>query len=135
LLPETRVERFLVASQAMPQSLWNDWREERAARTSGIGSWASQLGVPVAALAAANAIAEDATVLPATRLLLPGREAEPADEPPPAQHGARVHVVAAGDTLSGVAHRYGIPLRRLRQLNPHAVRTLRLGDKLRLDAS
>jgi membrane-bound lytic murein transglycosylase D len=133
LLPETRVERFLVASQAMPQPLWSDWREERAARTSGIGSWASQLGVPVAALAAANAIDEDATVLPATRLLLPGHEAEPVDEPATAA-GKRLHVIASGDTLSGVAHRYGIPLRRLQQLNPQAGRTLHLGDKLRLDA-
>ncbi|HEY6941679.1 transglycosylase SLT domain-containing protein [Dokdonella sp.] len=135
LLPETRVERFLVASQAMPQPLWNDWREERAARTSGIGSWASQLGVPVAALAAANAVAEDATVLPSTRLLLPGREAEPVDASGSATPDARVHVIAAGDTLSGVAQRYGIPLRRLQQLNPRAGRMLRLGDKLRLDAS
>lgn len=131
LLPETRVERFLVASQALPQTLWNDWREERAARTSGIGSWASQLGIPVAVLAAANAVGEDATVLPATRLLLPGHEAEPVEEAP---SGARTHVVAAGDTLSGIARRYGIPLRRLRQLNPHAGRMLHLGDKLRLDA-
>lgn len=134
LLPETRVERFLVASQAMPQPLWNDWREERAARTSGIGSWASQLGVPVAVLAAANAVGEDATVLPATRLLLPGHEPEPADEPAPGARHARTHVVAAGDTLSGIAHRYGIPLRRLQQLNPQAGRMLHLGDKLRLDA-
>ena len=134
LLPETRVERFLAASQAMPQPLWNDWREERAARTSGIGSWASQLGIPVAVLAAANAIGEDATVLPATRLLLPGHEAEPVDDAAPPARGARTHAVVAGDTLSGIAHRYGIPLRRLQQLNPHAGRTLHLGDKLRLDA-
>ena len=46
-----------------------------------------------------------------------------------------MHVIASGDTLSGVAHRYGIPLRRLQQLNPQANGTLHLGQKLRLDDS
>jgi membrane-bound lytic murein transglycosylase D len=133
LLPETRADPFRRAADTIPVALWNDWREERAARTSAIGSWASQLGVPVAVLANANAIGEDATVLPATRLLLPGHEAEPIADAEPGDRKARTHTICAGDSLSSVAQRYGIPLRRLRQLNPQANGTLRLGQKLRLD--
>jgi membrane-bound lytic murein transglycosylase D len=136
LLPEERIGRFQAAADAIPPTLWNDWREERAQRTSGIASWAAQLGIPVATLAAANAVGEDATVTAATRLLLPGRDAEAADDDAIASSGKgsrRTHVIVAGDSLSSVAHRYAIPLRRLRQLNPQANGTLRLGQKLRLD--
>lgn len=135
LLPESSLARFRTAADAVPRALWNDWREERAARTSGIGSWAGQLGVPVAVLAAANALDPNATVNPTTRLLLPGREAEPLDAEP-TRGGARaprMHVVASGDTLSHVARRYSIPLNRLKRLNPQAG-TLRPGDRLRLSA-
>ena len=136
LLPEERVERFQTAADAIPPMLWNDWREEPARRTSGIASWAAQLGIPVATLAAANAVGEDATVTPATRLLLPGREPEVADEDASATRAKgsrRSHVIVAGDSLSSIAHRYAIPLRRLRQLNPNANGTLHLGQRLRLD--
>jgi membrane-bound lytic murein transglycosylase D len=133
LLPATHVQKFRNAADAVPLALWSDWREERAARTSGIGSWATQLGVPVAVLAAANAIGESATVLPSTQLLLPGHEAEPSQargkDP---ETRTRQHVVVAGDTLSRVAQHYSIPLRRLKQLNPRAGGTLHLGDRLRL---
>jgi membrane-bound lytic murein transglycosylase D len=135
LLPEERIARFEAAADAIPPTLWNDWREERAQRTSGIATWAAQLGIPAATLAAANAIGEDATVTAATRLLLPGREAEAIDDAPSVsgKRSTRTHVIAAGDSLSSVAHRYAIPLRRLRQLNPQANGTLHLGQKLRLD--
>jgi membrane-bound lytic murein transglycosylase D len=131
LLPATRVARFHAAADSVPLALWSDWREQRAARTSGIGSWATQLGIPVAVLAAANAVEENATVTPSTQLLLPGREPESL-EPAARDSGQRQHVIVAGDTLSHVAHRYSIPLKRLQQLNPHATGTLRLGDRLRL---
>ncbi|GAA0720135.1 transglycosylase SLT domain-containing protein [Dokdonella soli] len=134
LLPAARVERFHAAADAVPLALWSDWREERAARTSGIGSWATQIGVPVAVLAAANAVDEGATVMPSTTLLLPGHEPEPVDDGrrKPARN-PRVHVVVAGDTLSRVAHHYAIPLDRLQRLNPQARGTLHLGERLRLE--
>ncbi len=134
LLPATHVPHFRAVADTVPPALWNDWREQRAARTSGIGSWASQLGIPVAVLAAANAIDVNTTVMPSTQLLLPGHEPE-APQPPRAAHAlsARTHVIVAGDTLSSVAHRYSIPLERLQRMNPHAKGTLHLGDKLRLD--
>ncbi|MEO7325899.1 MAG: transglycosylase SLT domain-containing protein [Dokdonella sp.] len=133
LLPATHVQKFRSAADAVPFALWSDWREQRAARTSGIGTWATQLGVPVAILAAANAIGENATVMSSTQLLLPGHEPEPmeaADTNAPS-HG-RQHTIVAGDTLSRIAQHYSIPLRRLKQLNPRATGTLHLGERLRL---
>jgi membrane-bound lytic murein transglycosylase D len=132
LLPVTHVGRFRASADAVPLALWSDWREQRAARTSGIGSWAAQHGIPVAVLAAANAIDEDATVAPSTQLLLPGREPEPLQTTKEPQRRARRHVVVAGDTLSRVAQHYSIPLERLHQLNPRATSTLHLGDQLLL---
>jgi membrane-bound lytic murein transglycosylase D len=135
LLPAASIARFREASDAVPLVLWNDWREERAARTSGIGSWAAQIGVPVAVLAAANALDENATVMPSTTLLLPGHEAEPAEDAPrKPSRKPRVHVVAAGDTLSRVAQRYSIPLERLKRMNPQARGTLHVGQPIRLEA-
>ena len=58
-MPAASVDRFQAAAQAIPVALWNDWREQRAARTSGLASWAAEVGIPVAVLAAANAIGEE----------------------------------------------------------------------------
>lgn len=136
LLPASRVDRFRKAADAVPVEYWSDWREQRATSTRGIGSWAAQIGVPVAVLAMANAVGEDSTVAPSTRLLLPGRDNEPAaPAEAPRKKSARTHVIAAGDTLSGIAHRYSISLAQLRKLNPQARGTLHLGDRLRIDAN
>lgn len=134
LLPATRVERFQTAAQSMPVAFWSDWREQRAARSGGIGSWAAQVGVPVAVLALANAVDESATVGRTTNLLLPGREPDPPSEETrtePARR-PRVHVVTTGDTLSRIAQRYSIALKDLRRWNPRAHGTLHPGDRLRL---
>ncbi|MFI4968751.1 MAG: transglycosylase SLT domain-containing protein [Lysobacterales bacterium] len=134
LLPAAQVERFRAGADAVPRTLWRDWHEQPAARTSGIGSWAAQSGVPVAVLALANALDENATVMSSTRLLLPGREPQPNDAPHASSAtSARSHTIAAGNAPSGVAHRHSVPLRRLRKLDPvasapqHPVAKLRVG--------
>ena len=77
------MDRFQAAAQnRFLSSLWNDWREQRAARTSGLASWAAEIGVPVAVLALANGVEESTTVGPTTRLLLPGHEIEIAEATP-----------------------------------------------------
>jgi len=134
MLPAPRVERFNAAAAAIPLALWSDWREQRAGSTSSLATWAAQVGIPVAVLAAANATREETTIVSSSRLLLPGREADPpsghaSDE----QKSSRTHVVVAGDTLSRIAHRYAIPLKELRRRNPGASGTLHLGERIRLD--
>lgn len=130
LLPAARVERFEAQAAGIPAGLWAHWREERAGRNGAIAGWASQLGVPVAVLALANALEPDASVAASTRLLLPGKDTSIRAEVDDV--AAQEHVVVAGDTLSGIARRHAIPLRELRRLNPRATGTLRIGQRLRL---
>ena len=135
LLPSTHVTDFLAAADTVPMALWSAWREQRAARTSHIDSWATQAAIPVAVLAMANAVDDDATINASTQLLLTGREpdSESTDEPRSGRdrHPA-THVVVAGDTLSGIAHRYAIALRELMHWNPHVGGPLHLGQRLRV---
>ena len=132
LLPKDSVARFQTAAAAVPIALWGDWREQRVASTSGIGTWATQIGIPVAVLAAANALDEDATVTRTTALLLPGREAESVDAVAHTAKRERSYVVGAGDTLSRIADRCAMPLSQLKRLNPGANGTLHPGQRLRL---
>jgi len=135
LLPESRVERFRVASAAIPVAFWNDWHEERAGRTGALDGWAAVSGIPVDALAAANAMSSGESVSRSATLLLPGSEPRrPARSDVATRGKPRTHVIAAGDTLSGIAHRYDVPLKRLRALNPQARGTLRVGSRLLIDA-
>jgi membrane-bound lytic murein transglycosylase D len=131
MLPSTRIERFNAAAADIPVAWWSDWQEQRAPHAGSIKAWAEQVGIPVNVLAVANATSESGSVRLKSRLLLPGREADPPRERE-VQQRPRVHVIAAGDTLSRIAHRYDIPLKDLRRWNPRASGTLRLGDKLRL---
>jgi membrane-bound lytic murein transglycosylase D len=131
LMPASRVDRFESAARTIPIAFWSDWREQRAARTSGLASWAAEVGIPLAALAAANAIDEGSTIGPSQRLLLPGRDT--AEDPAPKPDA--MHVVRAGDTLTGIAHRYHVSLAEIRKLNPSAnAMTLHPGDRLRIPA-
>ena len=135
LLPESRVERFRTGSMAIPVAFWNDWHEEPAGRSGALDGWAASSGIPVDALAAANAMAPGASVSRRATLLLPGRETRaPMRESVAARNEPRTHVIAAGDTLSGIAHRYDVPLKRLRALNPQTHGTLRIGSRLLIDA-
>lgn len=133
LMPVASVERFQQSAQAIPVPLWNDWREQRAARTSGLASWAAEVGIPVTVLAAANALGESSTVDPATRLLLPGRDKNAVDEVPAP---TATHVVKPGDTLSSIAQHYSVPLAVIKRLNPEVgSKTLHPGDRLRVAAN
>lgn len=135
LLPKDSVARFQAAADAVPIALWGDWREQRVVSTSGIGTWATQIGVPAAVLAAANALDEHATVTRMTALLLPGRESDPVDDVAHAAERERSVVVGAGDTLSRIAHRCAIPLSQLKRLNPGANGTLHPGQRLRVGSN
>jgi membrane-bound lytic murein transglycosylase D len=131
-LPKDSVARFEMAADAMPIALWSDWREQRVASTSDIGTGAAQIGVPAAVLATANALDETATVTRTSALLLPGREPDSVHASTHDSDHERGYVVGSGDTLSRIAHRHSIPLGELKRLNPGANGTLHPGQQLRL---
>jgi membrane-bound lytic murein transglycosylase D len=131
-MPADHVERFEIAAQTIPVALWNDWREQRASRTSTLASWAAQTGVPVAVLATANALDENTTVGPTTRLLLPGHEVEFAE----VTTNAPMYVVKPGDTLAGIAQKQRMPLAQIKRLNPTLdAKSLHPGDRVHVGAN
>lgn len=84
-----------------------------------LGEIASLYGLPVDALMDANDL-DDVWVHPGDLLRIPlleatGGVADPAPAPPPR---FRRHVLAAGETLSGITERYGIALADLVGANP-----------------
>jgi membrane-bound lytic murein transglycosylase D len=132
LLPASSVEKFQAAAQAIPVALWNDWREQKAARTSGLASWAAEVGIPVAVLAAANSMGESETVGPTTRLLLPGHDADAPEKPA----RSSTYVIKAGDTPTSIAHECGVSLAELKRMNPSIdAKRLKPGVRLRVDAA
>lgn len=85
---------------------------------------AQRYGITVAALTAANAIGREARLRVGERLVIPAK-GEIVKTP------SRVHVVAEGNTLGGIARRYGTTIERILEAN-HMLRTdrLKLGAKL-----
>lgn len=129
LMPASSIDKFQTAAQAIPVALWNDWREQKAARTSGLASWAAEVGIPVAVLAAANSMGESETVGPTTRLLLPGHDPDVPDKPA----RSSTYVIKAGDTPSSIAHTCGVSLAELQRMNPKLdAKRLKPGVRLRV---
>jgi N-acetylmuramoyl-L-alanine amidase len=54
---------------------------------------------------------------------------------PPLAPGVREYVIASGDTLSGIAHRYSVPLRDLQRKNKLSGSNIRVGQKIQIPAS
>jgi membrane-bound lytic murein transglycosylase D len=132
MMPSSSVERFQAAAQAIPVALWNDWREQKAARTSGLASWAAEVGIPVAVLAAANSMGESETVGPTTRLLLPGRDTETVEKPARSSS----YLIKAGDTPTSIAQTCGVSLAELKRMNPTLdPKRLKPGVRLRVGAA
>ena len=97
-----------------------------------LASWAAQVGIPVAVLAAANALDESATVGPTTRLLLPGHEIEIAEAT-----GERADVRRETRRYAGRASRRssGMPLAQIKRLNPTLdAKPCSPGDRLHVGA-
>lgn len=89
---------------------------------------AGRLGVSVGALAEANRISDPNRVYAGQSLSVPGRGSTPAP-----RGGGRVHVVIPGETLSGIAARFGTSINAIVERNeirdPNRVR---IGTRLRI---
>jgi len=103
---------------------------------------AKRHGVPAAAILQTNGINDPASIKPGQRLVIPRyvstaaaapapAPAPVAQAPAPAQAAGNVHIVAPGESLMGIAHRYGVKLTTLAQANniqPHT--KVSIGDRL-----
>lgn len=135
LLPTARAANFRDLVTAIPVSLWRDWRETPLKKSATLRQLAMDAGVSIDTLAAANGVSNDATFSAGTRLLLPGRELVAKTASTSKKDAPHVHIVSAGDTLSGIAKRYGVRLAQLLNWNTLSKdATLHLGDRLRIDA-
>lgn len=137
-LPATRVQRFEDDSAEIPQAWWADWRLQRIRHADTLAAAAASTGFPAELLATANGLDIDASLDSDQMLLLPGADdagTDPAAGSPPGKSDAatRTHVIRGGDTLSGIARRYHVPVARLQRLNPGVKPDrLRPGDALRV---
>ncbi len=96
-----------------------------------LGSIASRAGTTIAALVAANGLKNPNLVRIGQVLVLPGAGAAPTAVTAPAG-GAQHHVVRAGETISGIAGRYGITQRQLIDANGLTGGVIYAGQRLSL---
>ena len=86
---------------------------------------AERHGMTVEELAQANGIVDPDLILSGQVLVVPGGAGGHADVTPAPAAGGETYVVRAGDTLSGIADRFGIPLSALIEVNgisdPHLI--------------
>jgi murein DD-endopeptidase MepM/ murein hydrolase activator NlpD len=120
---------------------WEGGTAITVAAGDSVDTIARRYGVPASAIMQANNIAAPATLHPGQRLVIPRyastriaaapRAAAPA--PAAAIHAANsgVHVVAAGDTLSKISHRYHKPINEIAKANNiQPTATLNVGDRV-----
>jgi membrane-bound lytic murein transglycosylase D len=140
LLPANRraaVERTLAR---LPQYVWRDWHEVVLKQSESLDLFAMLGDIDAVALGEVNGRGADVTLPAGTRLLLPGTTADTdnavADNaPPPVAEAPDSTVIRSGDTLSEIAHRYGLQVDDLLRWNKLTRdTTLRLGQQLLLNA-
>ena len=136
------VERARDTADSARETAWNTGiAMHTVEKGDSLYSIAKKYGVTVNALQKANGGAEKLKTLRVGQVIrLPEDEASSRAEakssaksaPQPARPFA--HVVESGDTLSGIAHKYGTTVRELQQANGGAdrLKTLRIGQKLKL---
>jgi len=123
---------------------WDGGTAITVAAGDSIDTIARRYGVPASVIMQANNIAAPATLHPGQRLVIPRykpsrvattpppRPAVPTPAPAASSAGnANVHVVAAGDTLSKIAHRYHKSVNEIAKANNiQPTATLNVGDRL-----
>lgn len=136
LLPKEQSRDLTTNLNRVPQPLWRDWHEIVLRNAEPLDVLAQAHGMDAPTLAAANAIAADATLAAGTRVLLPGRGEEPPVEArASATNGTDIHVVRSGDSLWSIArdgHVLLSDLLRWNDLTPRSI--LRPGQRLRVQA-
>src|SRR5215468_10708888 len=123
---------------------WDGRTAVTVAAGETIDTIARRHGVPASVIMQANNITAPATIYPGQRLVIPRykpsrvattpapRPAAPTPAPAASPAGSgNVHVVAAGDTLNKIAHRYHKPVNEIAKANNiQSTATLNVGDRL-----
>jgi membrane-bound lytic murein transglycosylase D len=147
-LPLGTAAAFATGFAALPDATKRAWREERVAARRSVTAIAEEAGVPLRSLRWYNprlAVDRRGRVAPGTLVRIPTTDALAAarDVPDPsierygrAARGAEValvsqrHRVRRGETLSGIARRYGVSVAQLRRMNGVAGDRVRVGQTL-----
>jgi murein DD-endopeptidase MepM/ murein hydrolase activator NlpD len=100
-----------------------------------VDSIGRKYGVPAAAIIETNGFREGAVLRPGQRVVIPRYVTAGANFAPPASAPSRtaenVHIVEPGESLLGIAHKHGVPLKALAHANniqPYA--KISIGDRL-----
>jgi len=136
VLPADRVERFHANLSKHSGDTAVHWQVYHPRRGESLKAVALKYKVPVARLKSVNGIRSRAQAAP-TLLVVPlnGAVLDPDKLPilyaPPLPGAGRVHIVRRGDTLWGIARRYDLSVRDLKQWNGN-LRILRPGQRIEL---
>ena len=144
-LPPGSAARFLDALSRSPQESFPAKGRYRILPGDTLGSLAARFGVSLKGLLEINAHLDPRRLRVGTEILMPGRAAarslvaarNPASAPsgggnPPPQGRYRIR---PGDTLGGIAQRFGLTLKEIAGLNPRVKsKYLRVGSEIRLPA-
>lgn len=133
LLPRQQIAQFVAMELADPIALRGAWRTMKIPRKTVLSSIASDAAIPPTRLALANGLDREATLPAGTSLLVPAQPEGTRTRAPTDVH--ETHVIRPGDTLSAIAHRYGVRIIELLHWNAlRANSVLRLGAQLRISA-
>jgi murein DD-endopeptidase MepM/ murein hydrolase activator NlpD len=106
---------------------WNGGTAVTVAQGDTLDTLSRRHGVPASAIMQANALTSPAGIRPGQRLVIP-RYSHAASAP---ARGQSEHIVSPGETMTGIAKRYSVPLKDLAKANriePYA--QLKMGDRL-----
>jgi membrane-bound lytic murein transglycosylase D len=138
VLPADRVEVFHANLSKHDGDTAVHWQVYRPQRGESLEAVAKQYRVPVARLRQVNGLHRGVRSAPSLLVVpLNGAVLDPDKLPimyaPPLPGAGRTHVVRKGDTLWGIARRYDLSVKDLRQWNAN-VRVLRPGQRIELSS-
>ena len=135
LVPVDKTDQF---QRNLESGSWDSWQPYAAQKGERPATIAKRLGVSLSRLEAHNQLhLKRGRLVRAQTILVPvrGRGQQSTASADVAGEAPTRHEVQRGDTLYGVARRYGLSIAELAQANPHLNGSLKAGQTLRLPPS